>query len=463
MVARIDPARGFWLGCLCLCAALVGLLAGVSPKFALAAAIAAGFVLLVAVDLAAGLAVFGFFSFLELLELGSVISVGKLGGALLMLGWIAVLATRHEARRDFLIVHPWMSTTIGLFLGWSLLSSLWSGDPAAALTETGLFALNAILFLIVFTAIRTRNQALTVAAAFVAGSLAATAYGLAHLSSTAEAGRLAGAGLDPNELASVLVAGVALSGALAANLRHSLGLRLAAVAAGAFCLLGVFLTVSRGGIVALSVTLAAAIVLAGRWRLFVGLGVALIAASTFLYFSVLASPEARERVSSATQGEARIQDGRTTIWAVGWRMTKANPIAGVGAGNFQHASKEYLLQPGALTRSDLILLDAPKVAHNSYLGVLSELGIVGLGLFLMIIGFSLSSCLRAARNFKLGGDRGSEALARGFAIALIGTLAAGFFISQELTKQLWLLLGFGPALLAISRSQDDDLAEYSSS
>jgi O-antigen ligase len=445
MVVRVDPARGASLAALGVCAAIVGLLAGVSPKFAIAAAIATGFVFLVSVDLAAGLAVFGFFSFLEILELGSVISVSKLGGVLLALGWLAVLATRHEARRDFFTMHPWVSGALGLFLGWSLLSTAWSADSAASLAETGRFALNAVLFLIVFTAIRTRRQALMVTAAFVAGALAASVYGLMHPSAIVEAGRLTSStGLDPNELAAVLVAGVVLSGALAVNLRHSLGLRLAAISVGAFCLVGVFLTESRGGMVALGITLVAAILLAGRWRLPVVAVTALIVAATFVYFSALASPEARERVNSVTQGEARLQNGRTTIWTV----------AGVGAGNFQHASREYLLQPGALTRTDQILLDAPKIAHNTYLGVLSELGLVGLALFLTLVGFSLRSSLRAARNFSIRGDLGGEALARGFAIALVGTLAADFFISQELKKELWLLLGFGPALLSVSRRPD---------
>jgi O-antigen ligase len=474
VAARIDPASASRLAALGLCAAIVGLLAGIDPKFAIAAAIAAGFVLLVSVDLAAGLAVFGFFSFLEILELGNVISVGKLGGALLALGWLAVLATRRDAEGNFLAMHPWMSGVLGLFLGWSLLSTGWAAEPTAALATTGRLVLNAVLFLIVFTAIRTRQQAEAVAAAFVAGALAATAYGLTHPSATVEAGRLASSsGLDPNELAAVLVAGVVLGGALAANLGRSPGLRLAALSASAFCLLGIFLTDSRGGIVALGVTLLAAIVLAGPWRIRILAATAVIAGATFLYFGAVASPEARGRIESVTQGEAQLQNGRMTIWTVGWRMAQANPVAGVGAGNFQHASKEYLLQPGVLTRTDQILLEAPKVAHNTYLSLLSELGIVGLALFLTLVAFSLRCSMLAARNFRVRGDPNGEVLARAFAIALVGILAADFFISQELKKELWLLLGFGPALLSISRGPDRSraaqragapaLAAYSSS
>jgi O-antigen ligase len=455
VAAHVDPARGARLAALGLGAAVVGLLAGVEPRLALAAAIAAGFVLLVSVDLAAGLAVFGFFSFLEILELGSVISVGKLGGALLALGWLAVLATRRDARGSFLAVHPWISGVLGLLLGWSLLSIGWAAEPAAVLGTAGRYALNAILFLIVFTAIRTKRHAVTVTAAFVAGAVAATAYGLTHPSAAVEAERLtSSAGLDPNELAAVLVAGVVLSGALAFNVRRSPGLALASVSAGTLCLFGLFLTDSRGGMVALGVTLVAAIALAGRWRMRVAVVVAAIAGVAFLYFSTLASPQQRERVTAVTQGEARLQNGRSTIWTVGWRMAEANPIAGVGAGNFQSASRAYLLQPGLLTRTDQILLEAPKIAHNTYLGVLAELGIVGLALFLTLIGFSLRCSLLAARNFGIRGDPNGEVLARAIAIALVGTLAADFFISQELKKELWLLLGLGPALLSVSRSPE---------
>ena len=36
------------------------------------------------------------------------------------------------------------------------------------------------------------------------------------------------------------------------------------------------------------------------------------------------------------------------------------------------------------------------------------------------------------------------------AVAIVGLLAAGFFLSGQYSKELWLLLGLGPALLAMS-------------
>jgi hypothetical protein len=44
------------------------------------------------------------------------------------------------------------------------------------------------------------------------------------------------------------------------------------------------------------------------------------------------------------------------------------------------------------------------------------------------------------------------------ATALVGLLAADFFISDQFSKQLWLLLALGPALLALARRKEADLA-----
>jgi putative inorganic carbon (HCO3(-)) transporter len=131
---------------------------------------------------------------------------------------------------------------------------------------------------------------------------------------------------------------------------------------------------------------------------------------------------------------------------------EAHPFRGVGSGNFQLSSGHYLLQrPGAVKYD--FFIDKPKVAHNTYLHVLAELGFVGLALFLAIIGFALTCAFRAAQMFTKAGDRDMELLARGLLLAMIGLLSADFFISAQYSKQLWLLLGLGPAMLAIAKTR----------
>lgn len=447
--ASLIPRDRLLPGVLLVICALIGLLAGVEPKFAIAGAIGLGFVLLIFTNFAAGLALFAFLSFLELLQLGPAVSVGKVGGGLVVLAWIATISTR-EKKEEFVEAHPAITLLIGAFLGWIALGIIWSESHSEVLTALTRYIPNVLLILIVFSAVKNRKQALMLIAALVLGALAAGIYGILHASP--EEARLEGTALDPNELASLLVASVALSAAFAANMKGRPQLRLIACVVGAMCVLGICLTVSRGGLIALGSSLVAAMIFGGRWRPMVLAAGGLIAAACFYYFAVLAPPEATERLQITSEGESALLQGRTTIWAVAERIVEAKPVTGVGAGNFQTSARRYLLQPGALGRTDLIIA-TPKVVHNTYLGIAAELGLVGLSLFIMIVLFSVSSAIRAARHFMAIGDRGGEALARGLTVAMVGILVADFFISQEYNKQLWLLLGLGPALLAIARAE----------
>jgi O-antigen ligase len=253
---------------------------------------------------------------------------------------------------------------------------------------------------------------------------------------------------DPNELAGVLVGGTILAAGLSATLKRAPLLRLAAAGASVLCAAGIFLSLSRGGLVALAFSLVAAILVAGRrWRLQALTLAVLVAAGAFVYYGFYASNDASSRVTSFGRGT-----GRADIWTVGWRMVQAHPIRGVGVGNYQTASIHYLLEPGSILRDEFIV-DTPKVAHNTYLQVLAELGTVGAALFIAIIGFSLLCILRAARIFERLGDSDMELLSRALLVALCGVLAADFFISEEFSKQLWLLLGLGPALLGIAKAR----------
>jgi O-antigen ligase len=166
-----------------------------------------------------------------------------------------------------------------------------------------------------------------------------------------------------------------------------------------------------------------------------------------VYFAALAPTEARHRVTTIQGGT-----GREDVWKVGWRMVEAEPVHGIGAGNFPTSSIHYLLKPGTIARSDFIV-DTPKVAHNMYLELLAENGIIGLALFLSILGFSLVCSLKAVRAFKNAGEQQLEIVSRALFVALVGLLAADFFGSHEFSKQLWLLLSLAPALLAIGRAE----------
>ncbi len=454
MAARVDWRR--WIGPLWVAglAAPVGVLAGVSPGFAIGAAVAIALLLVIFSDLTTGVVLFTGISFFETVPgLGST-SLTKLVGLLVALAWLGTIATRPDARSDFIRVHPRIIGVLLMFLAWNGLSFAWSEHPAAAFDAVSRLALNAILLLIVFTAVRGERDVTKVFWAFAIGASLATILAVlkgAGPTPYGEAARIASSSDDSNELAAVLVAGLALATGLALVARRKPALRTVAFGAGALSLAGIILTVSRSGLIALFVAVIAAIVFAGRWRPRVVALSALVVGSAVMYFAFFAPAADRARVTTSEEGG----HGREDIWKVAWRMVQAHPVRGVGAGNFPTSSIHYLLiQPGLLRRSDFIV-DTQKVAHNAYLQAWAETGAIGLALFLGVILGLLACSLQAIRWFERDGNLLMEILTRAQLVATIGLLSSLFFASNQYNKQLWLLLAMGPAMLAIAKGRDE--------
>jgi O-antigen ligase len=455
VAARLDPSR-LTLAALLGCGGLaLGLLAGYDPRLAIAAALGIGFVLLILADLTFGVILFALLSFLGLLPTiaGPGLSFPKVVGLLLAISWLAGLATRGVDARDLFTEHGGIGAVLLLFLAWAGISAVWAESAGEVATALYRYGLNLALFPIVYSALRGRQDALWFAGAFLLGAAIAAAYGLAvhpeassaaGIGGTDELNRISGTIGDPNELAAVLVAGIALALALVAGLRRSPGLRALAGAAGLLCLVSVFFTLSRGGLLALGVALLAGVVVGGRWRPAFALAAIVAVLGAAAYFGAVVSPEQRQRLTAADGGS-----GRTDIWKVGWRMVEHRPAQGFGAGNFGTSAIHYVVAPGSLRRSDL-LVERPQVTHNVYLQMFAELGLVGLALFIAVIVAALGAALRAAQRFRERGDPAMQLLAISTVVALLGMLAADFFLSGQYSKQLWLLLAFGPALLRIS-------------
>jgi len=443
-----DPGELVVRGGFFFLAAAAGLLAGIDPPLAIGLAIGVAFVLVVLSDLAAGCALFVFVSFLEVLPLGAnpTISAIKLVGVLLGLSWLAVLAARRDSGEVLQLAkqHGAFVAALALMLAWSALSIAWAGDPDATRTAVLRFLLDFGLFFIFFTALKHAGQIVWIFWAFIVGSLTSAMYGLISSQSFDVAGRLSGAGTNANDLAAVLVASLVLAVGLFAWHKRSPLLRAAAAGAALLCILLTFLTLSRAGLLSLGLVLVLALLVASRQRGKI-LGISLVAVIAIVgYFAFLAPPEARERVTTVGSGT-----GRVDVWRLGGRMIEDRPVLGVGLANFAETSLHYLNQPG---RIDTENKGQALVAHNIYLETFAELGIIGLALFLAVLGFPLIATLKAAKRFALNGDRRTEALARCVFVAQMAVLAAAFFASIQYNKQLWILLALGPALFAISRS-----------
>lgn len=446
------PIRLFQLG-LGIAALLLGLLAAVEPKLAVAAALGLIVVALVFTDLAIGFAVFVFVAFLEALPAAGGVSFPKAVGLLLLLSWLGTLAIRrHGGGR----LSPILVAALILLPAWAAVSALWAIDMSGVIDSSQRWALNLMLIPIAFTAIRRPQHVEWVFMVFVAGVIMSALLGILGVFSDPsddigeETSRLGGAGINANQLGGLLVCATAFAAALALSRARSAGRRALWLGLAMLCAVALASTLSRGAILGMVVAFLFAPLIAGRGRrLPAALLSLLLGVSIAMAVVALLPATATERLTASDRTGA----GRTDIWRVGWRMVEDRPLVGVGAGNFDNTTINYLVQPGAIQRDEFIV-DTPKVAHNIYLQVLAELGAVGFVLFLAIVGICLGSALGAARLFQRGGRFEGELLARALALALIGLLAADFFSSQLYSKQLWLLLGVGPALLAVARRGD---------
>ena len=210
-------------------------------------------------------------TFVDVLSADSDLSLTKAAGALLVGGWLARTSTHSTTRRELLSGERWLMVVVFAFIAWSGFSALWADEPSAAFSSTIRFALNAMLFPIVYVAIREQRHIVWVLAVFIIGTLASVAWGVTQsditTSANAAEGRLAGATVEANALATLLMVSIVFAGALGFGLRRRVPLAaplgLAAVVIGFLAFFSMF---SRGGFVGLAVIVLAGMVYGGRLR-----------------------------------------------------------------------------------------------------------------------------------------------------------------------------------------------------
>ena len=432
------PAAGLVAGAL-----VVGLGAALQPALLVAGVVGLALVPIVLTRPIFGLAALVYLSFLETVSAltgGGALSMTKILGAVLVLGWVATVTVRPSGRRVGLLARePLLVTALVLFVAWVGISLVWAEVQDPALTSVQRFALNFTLFPIAFVAVTRRQHVLWLVGAFVAGAFTAAAFGIAQGTATDPGAteRLGGAGTNPNQLGSYLVVAMVFTAVLSANSLWSPRARVALAGVASLAALCVFLTVSRGALIGMLVAMLIAPFAIGRARRGAAVAAIVLAlGGTFAYFAAVAPESAVTRITSPEEDGG---SGREDMWRVGWRMVLDNPAIGVGAGNYPERAADYLLRPGASER-DTYILDEKKVAHNVYLTVLSELGVVGLTIFLALIALSLRAAWRAAEVFAQRGDTTLELVSRALVLAIASLSAVAFFSSALYVKQYWILL-----------------------
>jgi O-antigen ligase len=277
-----------------------------------------------------------------------------------------------------------------LFVISAAVSYLWSLYPEGTLEQAFTYIqLLTMVWLIWELASRGREQ-VRLMQAYLLGTLVSgidTVYRfLSHQESTYQ--RYAGAGSNANDLGLVMALSIPLSYYLLIESKGKMVwvYRLQLILAGTTILL----TASRGATLATLVALA--IVPLTQARLTGGQRIALLlTVSFFVCGALLFVPATSWERLSKTPGEFTqgTLTGRTIIWKAGWEIFRAHPFLGVGANAFRVMVSRVLAEPIRL--DDLTMPPAPP-AHNTFLSVLVEQGVIGFTLFcalLAVLGLSL--------------------------------------------------------------------------
>jgi putative inorganic carbon (hco3(-)) transporter len=141
----------------------------------------------------------------------------------------------------------------------------------------------------------------------------------------------------------------------------------------------------------------------------------------------------KERVADANVAS------RQALWSAAVRMSADHPLVGVGPGQFGPRSADYLVD-------DPLGITNP-VAHNSFLEVLAENGVLALLAFVAMVGTTWRVLTHVQRRAARG-DPDTARLATAAQASLVVAIVSANFLSVQLTVALWLLAGIAVALAA---------------
>lgn len=327
------------------------------------------------------------------------------------------------------------------FLVTLMISQVTNGWSGGALDELERFGPAVIAFFVFAAGCTTQRHVVTAMKVFVLCAVLLALHGVGQAQTgvgwtgmpLGDEGRIQYVGIfnDPNDLGLLFVATLPMACFLA-NRSHFIG-KLLWYAGAALLLYGVYLTNSRGALLAV-------LVVAGgyvwyRRGLFTA---ASLGAVGLVVMQLLSS-----RMQELDAGEESA-NGRVEAWYEGLHMFLSNPVFGVGAGNFT----EY----NELT------------AHNSFVLVLAETGFVGYFLWLAFVGYSfwmMLGVLRYEPPVSTVETQSEKRMALTLLLSLCGLFAAAFFLSRSYMIVLYLIAAMVTGYYVGARQREPGLPAFS--
>jgi len=385
-------------------------------------------------------------AFSEAMLTGSL-TVSRIVGPLALM--IIVLALAGSARlrlprRSVLI-------SVALYCLWALASALWTVNPESGFSLGGtgyaLASLGLSLIYMAATTMFVQTEGDLRRLAWVVWVMS-TAAGLLSVGQfVAGHSRALGLSGDPNFFAAVQVVALPIDALLVSEIQR--GRTRLLVLAGLGVTVGSIITsLSRGGILALAAVFVLLTIqpastffrTRARKRAFIACAVLGAIALTVASFSAL-SARASTAFTTADGGS-----GRRDLWLAALNGWQHHPLIGMGFGAFIGQSNQLLLQTPGVDFTGYALRSTGQYVHNAYLESLTELGVVGLVLFVLMLGTMIWSFLATARQAERAQARFTGSFSRALLLSAVGFAFTSMFLSTETQRMLWILLGLSVAL-----------------
>ena len=139
--------------------------------------------------------------------------------------------------------------------------------------------------------------------------------------------------------------------------------------------------------------------------------------------------------------------GRTSEVIVAWLMFVDNPILGVGVDHYPLNYQQYSRQLGLDPRTE------ERAAHNLYLEVASERGLLGLAAFGIIMLELFRGLYYSWNTFRDKEMHDEAAMIAAYTFGLIGYLFAAMFIHDAYPRYLWMFIGIGLSIPVVTRNE----------
>jgi O-antigen ligase len=316
-----------------------------------------------------------------------------------------------------------------------------------------------VLFFLIALAVRNENDLRWIALAYVA---AVIAVGMASIFLSEPMHfdgytRQGGVGMyDGNDIGVVFMVGLPLAVVFLRS--RDRVLQLVAIGAACLALIALVLTASRGGLIGLAVGGLAMVVLSPGWNIpkkLAAIAVPVVAMVLFApdgYWDQMSSilhPQDDYNLTSDT--------GRIAIWTRALGYIAQYPIFGIGPNNFLRAGW-FISDVGSSGLVGAVIMD--QAPHNTFIQVWTELGTVGLLIWLTLIGGGVIVPLQFRKRFPrrwlekgTADQRFLYLMASYLPASFLGFSATAFFVSHAYTPIFYALMGILAGFVKVSRRE----------